>query len=189
MSWFRKKRPPDALAILSGAEWKCAGCDDVHRGMFDLAAFAPDPWSGPITYEPNSALTLEGDFLSEDFCVLGGRNFLVRCVLDFPVEGLEQSFGFGCWGTLSKENFELYVSRFDDADYAGLGPWTSWLCNDVMQLVGSEPIGCHMFPQLDRQRPVLKVMDDEHPIALMQAQGIAPEDVLGIYRMNGHPLT
>ena len=157
--------------------------------MFDLAPLAPDPWGDPLEIAPNSELVLEGDFLSEDFCVLGGTNFLVRCVLEIPVHGLAEPFAFGCWGTLSRNNFEDYVRRFDDADYAGAGPWTSWLCNDLVGLVGTVPIGCWMFPQLDRQRPVLTVHDSDHPLAIMQSQGVPPEKVLEFYKHYGHPVS
>lgn len=156
--------------------------------MFDLAPLHPDPWPGPAEYQPNSDLACDGNFLSEDFCVIDGRYFLVRCVLEIPVHGLARSFAFGCWGTLSRDNFDIFVKHFDAGDYAGLGPWTSWLCNDLAGLVGPKPIGCEMFPQLDRQRPVLRVMDPEHPLAVMQDQGISADDVMAFYSRYGHSL-
>ncbi|MGB7656483.1 MAG: DUF2199 domain-containing protein [Novosphingobium sp.] len=186
MSWFRRTRKPSAAEIVNGAESICTNCTETHHGMFDLAAIAPDPWPGKQTYAPNSELSLDGDFLSEDFCVLEGRNFLVRCVLEIPVVGMEQLFGLGCWGTLSRANFEDYIARFDDADYAGVGPWTSWLCNDLLGLVGTKPIGCWMFLQLDRQRPTLRVQEEGQALAQLQKSGLEPEQVIEIYRNFGH---
>jgi len=156
--------------------------------MFDLAAIAPDPWPHPKTYAPNSDLRLDGgDFLSEDFCILG-RNYLVRCQLPVPVQDADAVFAFGCWGSLSRENFESYLERFDDGRYEDCGPWTSWLCNDLLGLVGTSPIGCLMFPQPNRQRPVLEVHDAEHPLARMQALGISAEQVVEIYKLAGHAI-
>lgn len=183
---FLRKRPPTALELLSGSNWLCSRCDAPHQGMIDFAAFRPDPWRGPEVYAPNNELILDRDFLSEDFCVMDGKYFFVRCVLEIPVHGLAQKFGFGCWGTLSRTNFERYVDRFDDAGFQGEGPWGSWLCNQLLDYVGDEPLACWMHPQLDRQRPVLRVQDADHPLAIAQADGVDAEVILEIYRRSGH---
>jgi hypothetical protein len=190
LSWwqFGKRGKSAALELLGGAEWTCTQCELPHRGMFDLAPSAPDPWPGGLDHAPNSALSLEGDFLSDDFCVMGGEYFMVRCVLDIPVHGLDRSFGFGCWGSLSRTNFEAYVDNFDNGDFQGAGPWSSWMCNRFFTYVGSDPLACQMFPQLDRQRPVLRVQDEAHPLAVAQQHGISAEHVLEIYRHYGHAI-
>ncbi len=179
-------RTLDAIAKLRGAEWRCHECDLPHGGMFDLAAFAPDPWPYPEAYEPNAAVRLDGDFLSEDFCVLGGEHFLVRCVLEIPVHGLEERFGFGCWGTLKRENFELYLDHFDAGTVPEGVPFWSWLCNRLRPFDLAEPLGCWMFPQPNRQRPVLKVEDRDHALYAAQDKGIAPEELFAIYASHGH---
>ena len=190
MSWwpFGKGGKAGALEILKGAEWLCSSCDQPHSGMIDLAPNAPDPWVGSPEHEPNSALRLDGDFLSDDFCVMDGTYFMVRCVIEIPVHGLEQKFGFGCWGSLSRANFEFYVDHFDDGDYQGVEPWSSWLCNRFYTYIGTDPVGCWMFPQLDRQRPVLRLHDEGHPLAMDQCKGVPPEQVLEYYRHYGHAL-
>ena len=186
MKWPFGRRKLNAVDILNGAEWTCRSCDQPHRGMFDLACDSPDPWSGSLEYEPNSALDLNRDFLSEDFCVLGGEHFLVRCVLEIPVHGLEQKFGFGCWGSLKRENFEVYVDHFDPGTCPDTGPWWSWLCNRLKPISSDQPVGCWMFPQLGRQRPVLRVDDDTHSLALAQSNGLTADNLLAIYAHYGH---
>jgi hypothetical protein len=184
--WPFGRRKPNALDILKGAEWICGSCSERHLGMFDLACDSPGPWTGNADYEPNSELDRERDFLSEDFCVLGGEHFLIRCVLEIPVHGLEDKFGFGCWGSLKRDNFETYVEHFDAGTCPEGGPWWSWLCNRLGPLSDDQPIGCWMFPQLGRQRPVLDVDDEDHPLALAQRDGISAEQVLAIYAHYGH---
>jgi hypothetical protein len=156
--------------------------------MFDLAPNAPDPWGGNPEHSPNSALVLDGDFLSDDFCVIEGRYFMVRCVIEIPVRELNRNFGFGCWGSLSRTNFEAYVEHFDDSNLQGTGPWSSWLCNRFCDYIGTEPEACWMFPQLGRQRPVLKLQNDDHPLSRDQREGITAEKVLEFYRHYGHVL-
>ena len=152
----------------------------------DLACFAPDPWPHAEEREPNSALRFDGDFLSEDFCVLEGRYFMVRAVLEVPVHGLADKFGFGCWTTLSRENFEKYVEGFDDRKFTDRGPWTGWLCNKLADYIGDKPEGLWVYPQADRQRPTLMIANEGHPLAIAQEDGISPERMLEILQHYGH---
>lgn len=186
MVWPFGRKDSNALAKLRGADWTCADCEMPHIGMFHLAAFAPDPWPGPEQYEPNHALRLEGDFLSEDFCVLGGQHFFVRCVLPIPVHGLDEAFGFGCWGTLRLENLQLYIDHFDSGTIPPEAPFFSWLCNAVKPFNLREPLACTMHPRAGRQRPYLYVTAPEHPLATAQRDGISPEEVLHYYTVHGH---
>ena len=179
---------PSPVEILRGAEWTCNSCEQPHVGMFDIASQAPDPWPHEGNYEPNSGLRLDGDFLSEDFCVLEGTYFMVRCVLEIPVHGLADKFAFGCWGSLKRENFETYVDHFDGGTLPEGMPWWSWLCNRLHPYVDEDSIGCWMHPQLDRQRPVLSVDDPDHPLGAAQHDGISPEQLLDIYAHYGHAI-
>jgi len=185
MSWFRRAAAPSAADLLRGA-WRCARCGQMHKGMIDLAAFAPDPWEGGHLREENAALHLDGDFLSEDFCVIDGRYFFVRSVLEIPVHGFSAPFGFGCWSTLSRENFEKYVDGFDEGDFADWGPWTGWLSNQLFDYIGMKPEGVWVYPQANRQRPKLIIHDPTHPLAADQANGVTPEHVLAIFEHYGH---
>jgi hypothetical protein len=188
MSWFRRRAKRGALERLRGP-WRCAGCGELHEGLIDIAAFAPDPWPNAEIYEPNDSLRLEGDFLSEDFCVMGGRYFFARCVLEIPVHGFADKFGFGCWSTLSRTNFDKFLGGFNDSVYADWGPWPGWLGNRLADYIGTEPEAVHVFPQPNRQRPTLRVQDGNHPLAIAQSEGITPERMLEILRACGHILS
>lgn len=192
MSWIPKVlqggRKPTALELLKGEQWHCRDCNEPHHGMFALAAFAPDAWQGPEFYEENAALRFDGDFLSEDFCVLGGRYFMVRARLEIPVLGMDDSFSFGAWTTLSKDNFEKYISGFDTGEYPDMGPWPGWLCNKLENYVDNDPLAIWAVPQSHRQRPLLFVQNESHPLAIAQNNGILPERVLEIYDFYGHAL-
>jgi hypothetical protein len=127
-----------------------------------------------------------GDFLSEDFCVIGGTNFFFRGVLLIPVQGLEQPFGFGVWSTLSRRNFDTYVGGFDDGGYSEWGPWTSWFSTALPDFGDTieQPAWVEFRP--DRQRPLVWLNDDHHPLSVAQRDGITPERVLEIYAGYGH---
>jgi len=183
--WGKKPALTPAQQLQSG-RWRCTSCDDEHNWPLDLAANAPDPWRGDIAYQPNAALRFDDDFLSEDFCVLDGKHFMVRAVLTIPVQGLRDDFGFGCWSSLSRENFDKYVDGFDTGVYSDEGPWSGWLCNQLADFVGTDPIAMWVEPRPDRQRPLLWAMDKDHPLAIAQKEGITPERLLEIFKLYGH---
>ncbi len=186
MSWFRRKPPPSLPAELLLGPWRCIGCGEWHDGLMALAAFAPDPWPHGEVREPNDALRFDGDFLSEDFCVLEGKHFLIRASLEIPVHGLAEKFSFGCWCTLSEDNFDKYLDGFNDSGYADWGPWTGWLCNQLETFTGRDPQAVLVYPQPDRQRPTLRIMDEQHPLAVAQAEGISLERMIDILNFYGH---
>lgn len=190
MSWIPKilkgGRKPTALELLSSAQWRCGSCDDAHQGLFALASFAPDPWPSAESYEPNGAIRFEGNFLSEDFCILDGKYFMVRACLEIPVLGTDEALSFGVWSTLSRENFDKYLAGFDDGEYPDTGPWSGWLCNRIEHYVGNDPFAIWLVPQPGRQRPQLYVQDNNLPLAIDQDNGITAERVLDIYSHYGH---
>jgi hypothetical protein len=185
MVWPFRRKGQSAAEKLRG-EWHCGSCAVRHDGMFDLAALSPDPWPHARDYEPNADLRMDGDFLSEDFCVLGGQYFFVRCVLRIPVHGMDEDFGFGCWGTLKRENFEHYIDHFDTGTVPPEAPFFSWLCNSLRPFDLSEPLACTMHPRAARLRPHLQVTAPEHPLAVAQRGGVSPEEVLHYYAAHGH---
>lgn len=186
MSLFGRRRGVTALERLAGASWRCASCGIDHEGMFDLAAFAPDFWDGDEVREPNAALRMDGDFLSEDFCIIEGASFFVRGVVEIPVHGLAEKFGFGAWSSLSRANFDIYVDGFDDGIYGDLGPWTGWFSNRLDTFADTLRQPCWVYPQPDRQRPVIALDDAAHPLSIAQDEGISAERLLELYAACGH---
>ena len=174
-----------ALDLLRDAAWTCASCKLEHRGMFDLGASAPDHWGQDKIHEPNVDLRLDGDFLSEDFCVIDGEHFFVRCVFRIPVHGLDRRFAYGCWSSLSRENFDRYVDGFDDGDYDGAGPWFGWFSNRLRGFEDTLNQACWVHPQPD-QRPTIALDDPDHKLAQAQTNGITPERLLELYAAYGH---
>ena len=83
--YINRKRAINRVSKMLTETWMCSSCDEEHSGLFDLAAFAPDFWNNDKIYSPNSDVRLDGDFLSEDFCVIDGESFFVRGILELPI--------------------------------------------------------------------------------------------------------
>jgi hypothetical protein len=173
---------------LDWIKWRCRSCNVAHGGMFGLSADAPWQWGDPIEPEPNHALRMDGYFLSEDFCVIEGRHFFVRGVLDIPVQGLEDPFSVGAWSTLSRANFEIYVDGFDGAAAEADHAWTGWFSSSLEPFPPSINEPCRVEPRAGGLRPLLRLHSADHPLALAERDGISVDRLLEIYRANGHDI-
>ena len=173
---------------LLNRSWVCRQCEETHSGIFDLASFCPCYWNDEEIYEPNSLLRAEGDFLSEDFCVLSGEHFFIRSVLELPLIGREGRFAYGVWVSSSKSNFEFYIERFDSGDFDETDGWFGWLSNNLKGYPDCTKLGCGVIPQRNRQRPKLILHETEHPLVREQNEGISIDRLLEIYSLNGHQI-
>ncbi len=97
--------------------WSCSVCEKIHRGLPAIAFEAPAHYHGLAEEEhPKRAL------LNEDFCVIDGNTFYVRCVLNIPISGIGDTLEWGVWSSLSEANFKNYSDTFHDIDQSKLGP-------------------------------------------------------------------
>ena len=169
--------------------WTCVACGETHQGLFDFACGKPEQWPGNEDKVPNSALDPNGNFLSEDFCVLKGQHFFVRAVLELPIRGSGgRQFGFGVWATLSRQNFVRYVNTFDSGEQDGLGPWFGWFSNRLEGYPNTLNLKCQVHPVSGRQRPRVLLEPTDHPLAVEQQSAITFERVLELYAINGHDI-
>lgn len=169
----------------------CPGCGERHRGLFDLACDGPEHWPGDrqADREPNSAVPDRTDVLTEDFCVIEGRDHFIRCVLQLPIVGAaDQFFGYGVWSTLSPANFSLYRETFDSGEQGELGPWFGWFSNRLKGYPDTLNLKCQIRPQNGRQRPLIELEPMDHPLAVEERDGITLDRLLEILALNGHDL-
>jgi hypothetical protein len=170
-------------------QWTCPCCGLKYAGLFDLVCARPDPWPGDEAPRPNSEVLASSNILTEDFCVLNGEHFFVRCLLRLPIVAKpDVSLGFGIWSTLSRANFDLYLDTFDSGEQGGLGPWFGWFSNRLHGCPDTMGLKCHVQPQADRQRPLIELEPTEHPLAVEHRSGISFDRVLEIYALHGHDL-
>lgn len=168
--------------------WPCSNCKESHLGLFDLACERPDQFQGDDV-RPNAELAGAENILTEDFCILDGQHYFVRCVLQLPIIGSDtEFFGFGVWSTLSKKNFDIYVATFDDGNQGELGPWFGWFSNRLKGYPDTLNLKCQVYPQDGRQRPYVEIEPTEHPLAVDQRDGISFDRILELYALNGHDL-
>jgi hypothetical protein len=160
-----------------------------HGGLFDMATPAPDHWGGDIKPKPNWKVLSSPEVLTEDFCVMNGEKFFIRCRLPLPVIGTSDvAFGFNVWSSLSKQNFDLYFETFDGGKQGELGPWFGWFSNRLQGYPDTLNLKCFVHPQSNRMRPLIELERSEHPLAVEQREGITFDRILEIYALYGHDI-
>lgn len=172
---------------LHDSPWTCPSCKAEHQGLFDLAYDKPDVWSGDAKdKEPNSSVLTSTHFLAEDFCVVSGQHYIVRCVLELTIEGANEHFGYGVWASLLKRDFEFAVKHFDLGSFEGLGPWRGRLVNTLHGYPETINLKCSVRPQSGRRRPLIELEQSDHPLAREQQHGVTLDRLLDIYAWHGH---
>ena len=174
---------------LKNKAWTCSACGETHTGLFDIAYDKPFPWSDSDNRISNADL-LPGmtHFLADDFCVLEGEDYFVRCVLELPILGTDEAFGLGIWSSLSKKNFTLYVENFRDRDQGRLGPWFGWFSNRLSGYPDTLNLKCRVHPRDERQRPWVEMEPTDHPLSLDQRNGITLDRLIELYAAHGHDM-
>lgn len=121
---IRHTRPSTTLQDLSELHWKCGGCDQWHTGpMLDLAFGQPAYWRSDLpagsrweVLPSGAILKASKSFLDEDYCAVDDESFFVRGLIHLPILGTSETFRWGAWGSLSRENFEKLLRADSKGD-------------------------------------------------------------------------
>lgn len=142
----------------------------------------------PTQWTPRSVGEMDKDnVLLEDFCVVNGEDFFVRCVLEMPIVDLSgERFGYGVWASLSKVNFDIYKETFKSGAQGSLGPWFGWFSNSLKAYPETLGLKCNVQPRDGNARPLIELEPTDHPLAIEQREGISLDRLFEIYELNGH---
>jgi hypothetical protein len=150
----------------------------------------------PLSYSvkaPLAAAAIPGDELEQrvvitpDQCVIDGRDFYLRGRILVPVIGLDEPFVWGIWVEVSPKNFvktnELWTveGRENEPGFPG------WLNSQLPVFGDTYNLEVRVQTQPVGQRPQFTVVDEEHPLAVEQRNGITMERIEEIAEMMLHP--
>ena len=103
--------------------YRCTVCGELHDDLPDLGSDRPDGWWG-IPAEERSRRVV----LTADTCVIDDEDYYIRGVIEIPIHGQTNRFGFGAWVSQKRENFLQYVNNPNSAN---IGPFFGWLCTRI----------------------------------------------------------
>jgi hypothetical protein len=182
---IRNTRTSVSLADLATVRWKCSSCDDWHTGpCLDFSYDAPAYWTNEqqLASERRALLPTFTDerpntFLDDDYCAIENANFFVRGIIHLPIIGTAETFRWGVWGSLSKENFETVWKRHKDSDRKSMPPMFSWLSTHIPEY--PETLSLKMYAHIQSQelRPQFSLEPADHPLAQEYQNGMTAERV------------
>jgi hypothetical protein len=182
---IRNTRTDTTLDDLQSLRWKCGSCDEWHSGpCLDFGYDSPYYWSKEHDNHQKRAKLLpewlkrrRKTFLTSDYCVIENENFFFRGVIHLPIIGTSDTFRWGVWGSLSRENFELLFAMDDDPKCVELPPMFSWLSNSIPEYPESLSLKMYAHIQPLNDRPKFELEHTDHPLAQEYHHGISPERV------------
>jgi hypothetical protein len=182
---IRNTRTSVTLDDLKDLRWKCGTCEEWHTGpCLDFGLDAPDCWqeehakaSRRAKLLPSWSKSRHKAFLDEDFCAIEDRDFFVRGLIHLPIIGAGETFRWGVWGSLSRDNFEKLLKLDGNPKRVALPPMFSWLSNRIPEYPDTVSLKMYAHIQEPGQRPHFELEPTDHPLAQEYHHGISPERV------------
>ena len=187
---IRNTRTSITLSDLDQARWRCGSCEEWHTGAcLDFSYGSPYYWTPE--HENTSAgddsflgsdIEFPSTFLGEDYCAIENRDFFVRGIIHLPIIGSTETFRWGVWGSLSRENFETLLRMFEDPKRTELPPMFSWLSSQIDDYPDTLNLKMNVHMREPGQRPTFELEESEHALAQAYYHGISAEQVREIMR-------
>jgi hypothetical protein len=165
--------------------WKCSSCEEWHTGpMLDIGYDSPYCWTKKHAEADRKARLLPSrnherpkTFLTEDICVIDDKAFFVRGVIHLPIIGAGETFRWGVWGSLSRENFEKLLEMEEDPKSVELPAMFSWLSTRIDDYPDTLNLKMYAHIQPVGARPTFFLEMTGHPLAQEYHHGISAERV------------
>jgi hypothetical protein len=191
-SRIRNTRPSITLDDLNGLRWKCSSCAEWHSGpILDVGFDQPDYWSKgePVgsrwQFLPSGAISKAcRSFLDKDYCAVNDEDFFVRGIIHLPIIGTAETFRWGVWGSLSRENFEKLLRMDGKPECVSLPPMFSWLSSKIAEYPSTLNLKMYVHIIEPRLRPHFRLERCDHPLSKEYHQGITPARVKEIMFRN-----
>jgi hypothetical protein len=181
---IRHTRPSITFDHLASLRWKCGNCDEWHTGpCLDVGFSHPHYWNKSLGKASLWAQTgaeppkLSPTFLEPSYCSIGGEDFFIRGIIHLPIVGAGESFCWGVWGSVSRENFEKLISMENDPKRVDLPPMFSWLSSQISDYPDTLSLKMYAHIQEPGTRPHFRLERTDHPLAQQYHHGISPERV------------
>jgi hypothetical protein len=182
---IRNTRTTVTLDDLASLRWKCGSCEEWHTGpCLDFSYYSPYYWkkeyeeaSGHDGLFPTSSKVRPATFLDEDYCAIEDRDFFVRGLIHLPIIGSAETFRWGVWGSLSRENFETLLRTVEDPKRDELPPMFSWLSTQIDEYPDTVSLKMYAHIQQPGWRPTFELEQTDHLLSREYHYGITAERV------------
>lgn len=126
--------------------------------------------------------------LSTDQCVIQGRHFFVKGLIEIPVIGSRDVFSWGVWVSLSRDNFARALEVWNTEGREAEKPCFGWLSTELaLYSPGTTNLRTNAHTRPVGTRPFIELEPTDHPLAVEQRTGITQDRVREIAMAVLHP--
>lgn len=132
-------------------------------------AAAPGAWNAiPESERSTRAL------LSDEQCEIDEKFFFVKGLIEIPVHGIDETFTWGVWVSLSRANYERACDLWSQPGRESEPPYFAWLSSELAPLYPSTlNLKTNLHTRPVGVRPVVQLEPSDHPLAREQREGIS----------------
>jgi hypothetical protein len=159
----------------ASVEFTCRACGETHRGLPAWHFAAPAQALRIPRGERASRVEL-----TEDDCVIDGREFYVKGLLEIPVRGVEQPFTWGVWLSLSEASYLRFAELFADVTRTAGESFFGWLCNSVPGYPETHLLKTRVHMREYPMRPWVELEPTDHPLAGDQREGLTRDRAIAL---------
>lgn len=155
-------------ANMSG--FQCARCGQYHDHLpMCLGAPVPEPYA----HIPQAARKTRV-VLSPDQCVIDGRFFFVLGRIQISVKTQNDPFTWLCWTSVSATDFQLFYPATNKKHPTKLS-CTAGLATVLPYGLTTLGLKCRLTRSRHQERPLIQLLECEHPLYFEQQNGISPK--------------
>jgi hypothetical protein len=159
--------------------FQCARCDEWHEGAPSLAFNLPD-YCRPFSKEEFAKRVR----YKEDMLVVDDEHYFIRSCLSVPIEGSRESFLWGLWTTVSRDNFGKYLDTLESGEPNG--PYFSWLGNNIPGYPAVMGLKAQTVPRAGGERPAVVLEESDHPLSIDFHRGMPFERARALFERALH---
>lgn len=190
------------MSVTDDTRWKAlaadglpCSCGERHVGLFPIHMLTPAGWVASPEYQPDEAMTMDGDFISANFSVRESKYFAIRMRLPIPLVGLPtQALMYTVWTALDRPDFEAYFEAVRTGRLKRDARAPARLINRIRGFPDTFGLMGAGFQQTEGGGPYLlldmKQADrrDNHPLAIEQRNGASLDRILELYAAQNHEM-
>jgi hypothetical protein len=162
-------------------DFLCSVCGERHELPLSYSVKVPMAVAGIPAEELEQRVVW-----TPEQCVIDGKDFYLRGRIPIPVDGLEEPLIWGVWAEVSPMNFmrsnELWQTEGREQEAAFPG----WLQTEIPIYGNTVNLEVRVQTQVVGMRPHFGIVDEEHPLAVEQREGLLMERLEEIAEMMLH---
>jgi len=156
-------------------QFKCRTCDEIHHGLPAWQFDAPIQVLAIPNAERGARVAL-----TEDDCVIDGKEFYLKGLLELAVQGSPERFVWGVWLSVSPESYSRFATLFDDPERLADEQFFGWLCNELPNYPSTQFLKTMLHIREYPVRPWVELEPTSHPLAIDQRDGIPFERAIAL---------